>query len=297
MYLSHDQLAAIAAVLRTGSFDAAADELGVTQSAISQRVRQLEDRLGVVLIRRGQPSTGTEAGLRLSRLAEDIALLEGQALSDLGIQSAVTRRVTLGVNADSLGTWFVPVLAAFGDLLFDIVVEDQDHCAELLRQGQVTAAVTDAESAVATCQRQELGALRYLATASPEFAARWFRDGATPDALSRAPCLIYSPKDELQARWVQNRTGHRAEVPTITLPSTHGFVDAVLAGAGWGMNPEGLVRDHLAAGRLVTLTPNPELDVPLAWQVSRAVAPALAHLTRAVQEAAAYGLRQVELAK
>lgn len=59
--LDYAALAAFAAVLRTGSFDAAAQILGVTQSAVSQRVKALEERLGCNLVQRTRPARPTEA--------------------------------------------------------------------------------------------------------------------------------------------------------------------------------------------------------------------------------------------
>jgi LysR family transcriptional regulator (chromosome initiation inhibitor) len=59
-------------------------------------------------------------------------------------------------------------------------------------------------------------------------------------------------------------------------------VGAALAGLGWGMNPEPLVRHHLAAGRLVELQPGRPLDVVLHWQVAQLPLPALDRLTQQV---------------
>lgn len=55
--LGADQLAALAAVIECGSFDAAADRLHVTPSAVSQRIKALESRVGQVLVVRDKPCT------------------------------------------------------------------------------------------------------------------------------------------------------------------------------------------------------------------------------------------------
>ena len=65
----------LAALAGTGSFERAAEQLSVTQSAVSQRLRALEERVGTLLIRRGTPSVATEAGLRLIRHHDEVALL------------------------------------------------------------------------------------------------------------------------------------------------------------------------------------------------------------------------------
>ena len=74
--LDYASLAAVAAVVQQGSFDRAAKALNVTPSAVSQRVKLLEERLGTVLIKRGQPCTATEAGRLLCRHVERVGMLE-----------------------------------------------------------------------------------------------------------------------------------------------------------------------------------------------------------------------------
>ena len=283
--LDPDQLAALAAILRTGSFDRAAAALNVTPPAISQRIRALEDRIGTALIVRGQPCTATPAGARLARHAEDAALLEASALADLG-SKLTTATVRITVNADSLATWVLPALAAVPDLLFDMVIDDQDHSAGLLKRGEVQAAVTSHPGPLQGCDTYALGALRYVATASPAFAARWFPDGVTRDALARAPALRFNDKDRLQDDWAAGVAGERIALPTHRIASSTAFVDAAYLGIGWGMNPEPLVRAHLKAGRLVALIADAPLDVPLHWQVARLTAKALKPLTTAIRRAA-----------
>lgn len=289
MQLDPAQISALAAILRFGSFDRAASSLSVTPSAVSQRIKALEDRVGATLIDRGPPCTGTAAGLRLAKHAEDISLLETQLARDLSLDPADTpARLRVAVNADSLATWFVPAMAAVPDLLFDLVIDDQDHSAEWLRRGEVSAAVTaGGGKPVPGCDAHPLGHLRYLATASPGFLRRWFGVGVTPETLSRAPCLTFNPKDGLQRLWIERTVGARLSPPTHFLPSTHAFIDAAEAGMGWGMNPEDLARPALRAGRLVPLAADRPLDVALTWQVSRIMAPALTPMTAAVRKAAA----------
>ena len=285
-------LAALAAVHRRGSFDLAAADLGITQSAVSQRLRALEERAGTLLIRRGNPSVATEAGLRLIRHFDDVVLLESQVAKELpGVQSgSVSLRIA--VNADSLATWVVPALAQVPGVLFDLVIDDQDFSQDWLRRGEVVAAVTAHAGPLQGCDTLPLGALRYRATASPEYMARWFAAGVTAESLARAPALTFSDKDRLQAQWVAARgLGVRAGFPSHRIASTHGFVDACLTGLGWGLNPEPLVADHLAAGRLVEVVPQTAWDVALHWQFARLTAAAIQPLTRAMRAAAAQMLR------
>ncbi|KUJ76956.1 LysR family transcriptional regulator [Ruegeria marisrubri] len=291
MSFDPNQLAALSAILRLGSFEAAAAELAVTPSAISQRIKALEDRVGTSLIERGPPCTGTRAGLRIAKHAEDVGLLEAQLNRDLALDRGTgPARLRIAVPADSLATWFIDAMARTKDMLFDLVVDDQDHSADWLRRGEVSAAITVGGRPVTGCDAVPLGVMRYLATASPDYMRRWFPQGVTAKALAKAPCLTFNRKDGLQKAWIEANAGARIVPPTHYMPSTHAFVDAACAGLGWGMNPEILVRQPMSEGRLQALIPDTPLDVPLTWQVSRIMAPALGPLTRAVRVAAAKGL-------
>lgn len=281
-------LKALAAILRTGSFEAAAAALHVTPPAISQRIRALEERLGSAVVIRADPCRPTAAGARLARHAEEVALLERRLAADLG-QTAPRAQVRIAVNADSLATWVLPALAAVEGLLYDIAIDDQDHSAERLRRGEVQAAVTSHAAPLAGCDAFPLGRLVYVATASPAFVARWFAAGVTAQTLAAAPALLFDRKDRLQADWARTVAGRPVALPCHVLASSTGFVEAATLGLGWGMNPEPLVRAALAEGRLVPLAPQ-TLDTALHWQVTRLAGPALAPLTAAIRRAAAAAL-------
>jgi LysR family transcriptional regulator, chromosome initiation inhibitor len=282
--LDYALLDAMAAVVRTGSFEKAARQIGVTPSAISQRVKLLEERLGTGLIIRGQPCTATQAGKRLSRHVEEIGLMEQALRADLGAVLPMGRAPTIriAVNADSLATWFLPALSGLDGLLFDLVLDDESHTAEWLRRGEVSAAVSITPGPVQGCGSRALGVQTYVATANPGFVQRWFAEGVTEAAFAMAPCLTFNIKDELQDLWIAQVLGRRVARPSHWIPSSQGFVDASLAGIGWGMNPLSLVAEHLEAGRLAELMPGQRLSLPLTWHWSRAVERGLRELTESV---------------
>ncbi len=282
-------LAALAAIHRRGSFDLAAAALNVTPSAISQRLKALEESVGTLLIRRGQPCTATPTGLRLIRHHDEVALLERELTQDLPGLTTGPVTLRLAVNADSLATWVIPALAATTGFLFDLVIDDQDVSDAWLKRGEVVAAITAHPGPLQGCDTLPLGSLRYRATASPAYVATWFAQGITPAALTKAPALTFSDKDRLQALWVARHT-RTAAFPSHRLASSQGFVDACLCGLGWGLNPEALVAHHLATGRLTDLSPDAPLDVALHWQFTRLAAPALRPLTKAISAAAAGAL-------
>ena len=195
------QLAALAAVHRRGAFDLAAAELHVTPSAISQRIKALEEATGTLLIRRGQPCRATEPGLRLIRHHDEIVLLERTLAQDLPGLAPGPATLRIAVNADSLATWVIPALAQTEGFLFDLVIDDQEVSQDWLRRGEVVAAITAHPGPLQGCDTLPLGSLRYRATASPAYLERWFPQGVSVQTLSQAPALTFSDMDRLQELW------------------------------------------------------------------------------------------------
>ncbi|MBK4216079.1 LysR family transcriptional regulator ArgP [Paracoccus caeni] len=279
--IDYPALAALTEVLRRGSFEAAASALNVTPSAISQRIRALEDRMGAVLVDRGPPVTGTETGHRLAAHLDQVRLLES-TLPDRSDRPPVLR---IAVNADSLASWVMPVLPSAPGFV-DLVIDDQDHALDWLRSGQVIAAITSDSRPVTGCDSFPLGRMRYRATASVDFARKHFKGGVTAANLSTAPSLCFNAKDTLQSRWAQMATGQKITLPMHRIPSSQAFVEATRLGLGWAMNPEIMIREELASRRLMDLKSALPLDVPLYWQVSRITARAIAPLTEAIRKTA-----------
>jgi len=254
----------LAAVVDTGTMDAAARRLHVTPSAVSQRIRALEDRLGRVLLVRAKPARVTDAGARVVRLARQYALLAHDTLAELGAADDRDRATTipLAVNADSMATWFLAPLAAVAStegVVFDLHRDDQDFTAALLESGEVIAAVTSQAEPVPGCRVAALGVMRYEAVAVPRWVERM---GADPASV---PVVDFDRRDDLQSRWLRRRGVDPAVPPRHYVPGSRDFALAVEAGLGWGMLPEVQSAAALADGRIVRLGGAP-IDVPLYWQ-------------------------------
>ncbi len=267
-------LDALAAVVRHGSFDRAAGELNVTASAVSQRVKLLEERVGSVLVKRGQPCVATTSGALLCRHTERVRLLEAQLADDMPSMAGSLREqswptLRVAVNDDSVGTWFVDAVAAFcaeRRMLLDLVIDDQDHTAQRIRDGSVQGAVTTQAEPVQGCRSVRLGRMRYLAVCSPSFFGRYFKGGVNREALRRAPCVVFNPKDALQARFMRRLTRTDIDPPQHWLPHVGGYLRACMTGLGWGMCPTQMIGATLEGGELVELAPGRHLDVDLYWQ-------------------------------
>ncbi len=272
-------------MIEHGSFDAAATRLHVTPSAISQRIKALEQRVGQVLVVREKPCSATAAGVPLLRLAAQTALLEAEALAEMAGGTGGSPRITMAVNADSMATWFTEVFTELDDVLFDIRIEDQEHSARLLREGVAMGAVTTERKPVPGCRVLSLGVMRYLPVASPGYRDRYLPDGFTARAAAQAPSLAWNRDDALQDMLVRKVFRKDIVRPQHFIPTAEGFGAAVLAGRGWGMYPEGLAAPHLEDGSFVRIT-KAHLDVPLFWQRWKLDSPIVGRITEAVRTAA-----------
>ncbi|WP_067433642.1 LysR family transcriptional regulator ArgP [Nocardioides jensenii] len=290
MQIDPIQLETLLAIAEEGSFDAAARRLHVTPSAISQRVRAAERAAGQVLVRRTSPAELTDAAAPLMRLGRQLRHLTAEAASVMGNEAVVD--LAVAVNADSLATWFRPVLATLAEAPATAVrlfVEDESLSHDLLRRGEVLAAVTGEPRPVQGCSVEPLGTMRYVPAATPAFVER-HRRGRGFD-WSAAPVVVFNEKDRLQDGVL---AAHGATRPAVVhrVPSSADFHEAVRCGLGWATIPEPQFDQTGAAGDLVRLPGAKPIGVALHWQRWRLESPALDALTEAVRRAAADVLRR-----
>lgn len=190
-----------------------------------------------MLVVREKPCRATTAGIPLLRLAAQTALLESEALAEMGGNASLKRtRITIAVNADSMATWFSAVFDGLGDVLLDVRIEDQDHSARLLREGVAMGAVTTERNPVPGCRVHPLGEMRYLPVASRPFVQRHLSDGFTAAAAAKAPSLAWNRDDGLQDMLVRKAFRRAITRPTHFVPTTEGFTAAARR-AGMGHVP------------------------------------------------------------
>jgi LysR family transcriptional regulator, chromosome initiation inhibitor len=279
MDLDLGQLRALRATVDAGTLEAAARTLNLTPSAISQRLKALEHATGRMLLVRSKPVRVTEPGRAVLRLARELELLAADTARELADASSPVV-LPVAVNADSLATWFLPALAPLRDeVLLDLHRADQDDTAALLREGTVLAAVTGSATPVPGCTSTPLGVLRYRPAAVPSFVQRWFPDGPTAVALGTAPVVHFDRDDDLQRGWLRRRTRGKADPPAHHVPSTEGFVQAVLAGMGWGVLSDLQLADPTLRSAVVLLDERATVDVPLYWQRWKVRSPSLDRLS------------------
>ncbi len=289
-------LECLAAIVEEGGFERAARRLSITQSAVSQRLQAMEAQIGAVLIVRGKPLRPTPAGRLLLKHAMQVRLLHADLQQDLqqlgkGTPNAVIgdERIAIAVNADSIATWALPAFSGLvrDGLPLEIITDDQDFTHDWLREGEVLGCVTTLKRALRGCKVVALGAMDYIAVATPETAEKSCPGGLTTHSVRQLPFIAFNRKDDLQSEFVcralklrQINLRHRF------VPSSEGQVRAVLAGWGASVVPELLVHPLIANGTLVSLCPQFHLAVVLYWHCWNLDSTVLNTLSKAIIDAA-----------
>lgn len=268
--LDYKLLRALDAVLQEQNFDRAAKSLHITQSAISQRIKQLEQQFAEPLLIRSQPLQATPLGQKLLAHYRQVHQLELELAGELApAEPQGPIRISIAVNADSLATWFLPAIApllAQYPIELNLLVDDENRTLDKVREGQAFGAVSLHAQPLAGCCVDELGEMHYLLTASPAFVARHFPHGLTREALAKAPAVAFDQRDDMHISFMREHFGlEPGGYPCHTVHSSEAFVAMAEQGLAYCLIPELQIREQLAAATLVNLSPPHRLTECLYW--------------------------------
>jgi LysR family transcriptional regulator, chromosome initiation inhibitor len=289
----YESLKVLEAVVRTGSFEQAAKLLNVTQSAVSQRIKQLEERVGSLLIVRGRPCVPTEDGLLLCQHIDQVTLLQHELRDRMGGPKGNTRAavsIRIAVNNDSLATWFAKVLKRAGEelnLRLEVIPDDQEFTEERLRSGEALAVVTTNEKAIPGCHLVSLGEMEYVGIASPAFVAAHMPGTITLEQVARAPAIRYDQKDTLPEQWMRASFGEALPIAAHIIPSYEGNLRCALDSVGWAIMPTMTVGPMIRDGTLIDLAPGRAVPMQLQWQYRTQSSTILLKLSDIVRDVAA----------
>jgi DNA-binding transcriptional LysR family regulator len=253
---SLDDLRALVAVERERSFTKAAAKLGVSQSALSQTIRQLEARLGVRLLTRTTRSVSpTEAGERLLRTVgprfEEIDA-ELAAITELREKPAGTIRITATEYA--IDAILMPKLAKllrdYPDIHVEMIV---DYGLTNIVAERYDAGVRSGEQVAKDMIAVRIGPDMRMAVVGAPSYFRTRPEPKRPQDLIGHNCInLRLPHDSLYA-WEFERGSRELKVRVdgqLTFNTTVQLLNAALAGLGLAYAPEGMVQAHIAKGRL-----------------------------------------------
>lgn len=261
---------ALAMIAREGGFDKAAKALCITQSAVSQRLKLLEELTGQVLIARSTPPRATEAGRKLLKHYLKVKQLEDDLLEEVsGIDNKGFTSMAVGINADSLALWLLDAIQSFlveEKVLLDIRVNDQEQTHQLLKDGEVMGCISSQEQPMQGCRVEYLGRINYHMMAAQEFATLWFPNGLSIENIHSVPAVMFNREDELHYKFFQNLYGEEpSSIPTHYVPSIEKFAEFITVGLAYGMMPDRQCIPLIRAGKMIDLAPDNPLPVKLYW--------------------------------
>lgn len=268
--LDYKLIEALAMVAREGGFDKAAKALHVTQSAVSQRLKLLEELTGQVLIARTTPPRATSAGQKLLKHYLRVKRLEDDLMREMEASGhKVFSSIAVGINADSLAFWLLEAIHPFlleERVLLDIQVNDQEQTHRLLKDGEVIGCISTQEHPMQGCRMEYLGRMKYRMMAAPEFASQWFPNGLNIEDVHRAPAVIYDRQDELHYKLLLQAIEEvPASLPTNYVPSVEKFAEFIILGLGYGMIPDEQSAPLVSTGQMVDLSPECHVPAELYW--------------------------------
>lgn len=258
-------------VVEEGGFDRAGKRLHLTQSAVSQRVKQLEEQAGQIMLVRATPPVPTDAGRQVIRHLRKVQRLEADLRDDLQLSGSETfTSLPIGVNADSLSTWFIDAIRPFlekENALIDLTVDDQDQTHRQLREGRVLACVSTESKPLQGCRVEYLGCMKYRLMASRKFSERWFPDGFSRDAARKAPAILFTRHDTLHQQLLAKIFEENTPWPSSVhyLPDYVQFAAMITGGLAYGTLTSHQSDALLAQDKVIDLAPGKEQDVHLYW--------------------------------
>lgn len=277
-------------VLRYGSFERGAQALNLTQSAVSQKIKRLEQQVGAPVLVRTKPLKATPLGQKLLAHIQKVSVLEEQ-LNTRNNTAHHAAPISVAVNNDVLATWFTQVIATFSEQRpnpIHIYNADQTQTRTLLQEGKVMACISQTGTPVTGGQSIRLGTMHYQLYASPAFINRYLPDGISAERVMNAPGLLYDEFDVELLTSYQRQCLHYA--PTLNnchwYPSSHGFAKMAIEGVAWALLPTLQVKDYVSSGELVSLFPETQLGIPLFWHWIELESKALSHLNHVVKKIA-----------
>jgi len=262
-------LHALQVVIEQQSFERAANVLCISQPAVSQRIKLLEEYVAQPVLIRSQPIVATDIGQRLLKHYKQVQHLEAELLPSISASSTEKAVVmAIAVNADSLATWFIPALAPLlkkYPIELNLHIMDEARTLDKVKAGEAFGALSLQEKPLPGCEATLLGELNYALVATPEFVQQYLPQGITQQALRKAPAVSFDHKDDMHIKFIlQHFDLAGGSYPCHIVRSSEAFVATANAGVAYCLIPEFQIKDELASGQLVKLT-DIQLMIPLYW--------------------------------
>ena len=266
MSLLSANLQAFVAIVKVGTVHAAAGDLGLTQTAVTQRIRALERDLATTLFlrsRRGMQLTQEgEALLRYCRGAED---LEGQALSGIS-GSGFLQPLSLSLAGPTsimtarIAEQCLPLYVDWPRLNLHLIITDADNRLQLVRSGEAALAIVPPETVPNEMDSKTLKPDRYILVGARNWKGRKLQDILTSERL-----IDFSESDLTSINYLK-RFGLVSALkrPRLFANDNDVIVRMFKHGVGFGTLTQEIAKPHLDSGELVALNGGAVMEDPLA---------------------------------
>lgn len=268
--LDYKLLSAFSAVIEQQSFELAANKMFISQPAISQRIKTLEENLGQPVLIRSHPITMTPVGEKLLSHYKMVHQLESDLMPNI-LANAPGKpiKISLAVNADSIATWFLDAISPIlkNHLVeLNLLIASGTDTTDKLRSGEAIAGLTNVSTPLPGYKTEKLGTMNYILVASKEFQCRYFSKGVTKTSLKMAPSITYDHKDNMHDKFISKHFDVKAnEYYSHRVSSSEAFVDLTKRGLAYCLIPELQIKDELESGELINIYPQAPLIEPLYW--------------------------------
>lgn len=253
-FMDYEAIKTLESVIRNQNFERAAKELFITQSAVSQRVNQLEVEYGQRLLIRELPYRATGLGETILSHYRKVISLEQSLDLNPAFESATKPIVKISMNVDSLEIWFMKVLQNpdIAKLInLQITVDDEKYTLNYLKSGRVDLSIGTIKTPVSNHDCLHLGSMTYALVASPEFKKKYFPKKVSEADFTKIPALIFNERDDLQSAYLKQHFQFSGSYPTTSIPSTAGSKAAIISGFGYGLQPIMDIQKELKSKALV----------------------------------------------
>lgn len=272
--MDYKGLTALSSVIELQSFEKAANQLNISQSAVSQRIALLEKHYGVPLMLRHLPYQPTALGEKLLNHWKKVQWLEAALTQEIDAHRQALK-LSIAINYDSLDTWFSEVLIkvakAYPDVRWQMIADDQELTANYIKEGKALACVSNKTVNYPFCQSVLLGNMDYLLVASRDFYQRYFaehqvRSPSWLQALKSSPFLTFNQKDDLKIEVMQKFYHFEPDINNMHIaPSVKSFKSLCLEGLGYALIPKADIVTELTRNELIVLDAKNIWKMPLHW--------------------------------
>ncbi len=263
LILRNPLLDSFEAVARLGTAHAAADELNVTQTAITQRIKALETGLSMTLFLRSRRGMAlTDEGKALLQYCAGCREIEGQFLSGVqgptraeislrivGPTSAISTRIAMDVE---------PLFERFPFLKLSLQSDDHKNRVEMIRRGEADAAIVSPTEVPNEMDSKLLKSDRYLLVASSKWKGR-----KLSDILENERIIDFYESDETTLKYLK-KFDLKAARDRLFINENEALIRMFSAGVGFGTLTESVSEPYLQSGKLIALNRGQTIEDPLA---------------------------------